>query len=70
MLGYNGGSDGLSSSSSLTCIGYVAFNLPYSQLIVGKRVKRISYIECLDTLTENYQNRLVIGCVRIISNTL
>ena len=39
MLGYSGGLDGLASSCNLKCIWYLAFNLPNSHLIAGKRMQ-------------------------------
>ena len=39
MLGYSGGLDGLASSRNLKCIWYLAFNLPNSYLIAGKRMQ-------------------------------
>ena len=39
MLGYSGGLDGLASSHNLKCIWYLAFNLPNSHLIAGKRMQ-------------------------------
>ena len=39
MLGYSGGLDDLANSRSLKCIWYLAFNLPYSHLIAGKRMQ-------------------------------
>ena len=39
MLGYCGGLDGLASSRTLKCIWYLAFNLPNSHLVAGKRMQ-------------------------------
>ena len=39
MLGNSGGLDGLASSRNLKCIWYLAFNLPNSHLIAGKRMQ-------------------------------
>ena len=38
-VGYSGGLDGLASSRNLKCIWYLAFNLPNSHLIAGKRMQ-------------------------------
>ena len=63
MLGYSGGLDGLASSRNLKCIWYLAFNLPNSHLIVGKRMQLfVDYVESPHTLVENFLSRLVIYC--------
>ena len=43
MLGYSGGLDGLASSRNLKCIWYLAFNLPNSHLIAGKRMQLLDH---------------------------
>ena len=48
MLGYNGGWGGLASSRNLKCIWYLAFNLPYSHLIAGKRTQVLRKL-CLES---------------------